>query len=342
MKSPSQIILTVSLMRLPHDCQRFDEGNGGSQGSLLMFERTANELGLTVFSEQRHWLKNTQKCSQTWYQGKNFKELSPSLVVLMRRCDAQFASRYRRLYPSSKIVCWIKDDNTVTNGLLGSSPPLDHAFIVSKSAAKKSMRLFGTPSERLHVIYNPFRENTEWYDDLRKKSRINTFDMIASGKPDHKTLRGIMKRLIRRDSRFKLHICAAKWRRDANNGDVPNTIYHGNIPHTKVIQLISTSFVQINPTKSIETFGYSFAESNVLGVPVITNHVHDSTPEEMLRHWNRNIVLPSLDVWPFVESILKLHSHRRNFSDNVTQHWPLKDQMNASQFVASFIRKALL
>ena len=334
-------ILTVSLMGHVHDCHRPDDGNGGSQGSLLIFERTANTFGHTVYSEQRNWHEKTQQCTPSWHQGARFIGITPTLVVLMRRCDARFAGKYKQFYPKSKIVCWIKDDNTVTDGLVGSPAFLDAAFIVSKSAAKKSMRVFGTPPGKLHVIYNPFRENTDWYDQLRKHANVNVFHIIATGKPDHKTLRSIMKRLVRADSRFKVHLCAAKWRRDASSGNIPNAIYHGNIEHTKVLKLLSTCFVQVNPTKSVETFGYSFAESNVLGIPVVSNHVRDSTTEEMLSHWNENVILPNLDVRNFVKSILNIH--HRAVAGNTSRkcQWPLVGHMNASQFVMQFITTAM-
>ena len=260
----------------------------------------------------------------------------------MRRCDERFVRRYRQFYPKSKIVCWIKDDNTVTDGLVGSPSPLDAAFIVSKSAAKKSMRLFGTPPGKLHVIYNPFRENTDWYDFLRKHAKINAFHIMASGKPDHKILRSIMKRLVRLDSRFRIHLCAAKWRHDEeSSGSIPNAVYHGNLQHTKVLKLLSSCFVQLNPTKSIETLGYSFAESNVLGIPVVSNRVRDSTTDEMLSHWNENVILPNLDVRHFVRSVLNIHRRAVAANSSRTCRWPLVEEMNASQFVWRFITTAM-
>ena len=328
-------ILTVSSMLLVHDCDFMIEGNGGSQASLLIFEKTASEDGHRVFSMQQHWRKDTQICNHNWQQGKHLPNTTPDLILLMRKCDMRTGRRFRQMFPKARIVCWIQDDNTDTSGLRGRHAPIKRAFIVSKSAASKSMRKMHTPRNKLSVVYNPFRENTTWYNQLKQNTH-RKFHIIASGKPVHAVLDKIMRKLEEFDKRFRVHICASKWRSDANNGAVPNAIYHGNLDHISLIRLISSCFIQLNPTMSVETFGYSFAESNALGLPVITNSVKDSTAEEFLNHSELNKVLPTLSVDGFVKQVLNIHNAiiGRGALD---PGWHLNSQMDPKNFTRNLI-----
>ena len=323
-------------MLLVHDCNFMIEGNGGSQASLLIFEKTASEDGHRVFSMQEHWQKDTQSCNDNWQQGKHLPNTKPDLILLMRKCDLRIGRRFRKRFPKSTIVCWIADDNTDTSGLRGKYSPINRAFIVSKSAALKSMRTMRTPPRKLYVVYNPFRENITWYHRLNQMNPHRKFHIIATGKPAHAVLDKIMRKLIEIDRRFCVHICASKWRSDANTGTIPNAIYHGNLNHIHLIRLISSCFVQLNPTTSIETFGYSFAESNALGLPVITNFVKDSTADEFLNHSEYNKIVPTLNVDSFVKHVLDIHN---TFIERgtVDPGWHLYSQMDPKNFTRNLI-----
>lgn len=330
-------ILTVSSMPLTYDCHFLSEGNGGSQGALLTFEKHAADMGHYVYSMQRFWRGKTRRCSDAWLQGKNFRFSAnpPDLVVLMRRCDFKLGSKFRNKFKNAKIVCWVEDDNPDTSGLRGPAAPIQRAFFVSHTAALKSIRQTHTPPEKVSVVYNPFREPIEWYESRRLKA-MTPFDIMVSGKPHHATLKTIAARLYEIDKRFQMHICASKWRTDANKGTIRNALYHGNLKREEFWAIFASCFVQLNPTESIETFGYSFAESNMLGIPVVTNHLPDSTAEEFLNHSSFNTILPDLRADAFVDAIVSLH---RLVAANrfPTINWPYTRQMNGSHFTRNLI-----
>lgn len=243
-----------------------ETGIGGTEATVI---RVAEELGALV----------AQHCrieAETRYVPYSAVTAADHLVVL-RKPDALLEWHARK--PHASPYLWLHDlvspGNKLARDLLELGPALARIgtviVCVSNFHRTQVTKLLEQLPESLRspvrTIYNPVA------DDLQPPERpFDPFKLVFASQP----CKGLdvalasFRYLHSRDPRYRLHVANPGYR---NNGvrSQSGVVVLGALPHARLLDEISTAACVFYPNFYYpETFGLIFAESNALGVPVLT------------------------------------------------------------------------
>jgi len=264
------------------------------------------------------------------------------LVYSFRIEESQYIKikRYRNIYNKARFINHLHDFNPG----FGFTPLFDKVIVPSKSYYNTciEMDMSKKLKNQLVSIYNPLEIDMEKMNIWKKNIARDKFKIVCtSGKIIKNTVEKIAAQLYDIDKRFYIECYMPFWNDWQSAKSSSPNIYWGernkkekNIDSGKknrdeLLKTMVSSLCIIYPSHSSETYGYVFPESQLCGVPIITNDVKNSTTKEHLTDWQ---ILPgNASADKFVEKILELHFGKVDVSKilkNVGKYHDMDEQID--------------
>ncbi len=242
-------------------------------------------------------------------------------LVILRKPHALLEWHAR--LPTSKPYLWLHDlispNSRQARELVETAPTLTKigARIICVSNFHRTQiaaALDCLPVEfRPHVqtIYNPIA------DDLQPRERpYDPFKLVFASQP-RKGLDialAAFRHIHTKDDRYRLHVANPGYRDNAMIKQ-PGVMVLGALPHAVLLDEMSTALCVFYPNFYYpETFGLVFAESNALGVPVLTHPI--GAAAEVLSN--------SAQLLPVNSRLLQARSLSQRTSKSLLRHWILQ------------------
>ena len=174
-------------------------------------------------------------------------------------------------------------------------------------------------------IANPLDIDLKKIETIKYNVTKDKFKIVCtSGKIIKSIVEKIATKLYNVDKRFYIECYMPAWNYYKDGRDNTPNIYWGERDKTnndinsgkknrdELFKIMSSSLCILYPSDTPETYGNVFPESQLFGIPTITNDVKNSTTREHLTEWQ--ILENNNDVDGFVDKILQLHNNTIDLS----------------------------
>lgn len=230
---------------------------------------------------------------------------------------------YKNIYHTAKFINHLED---FCPGF-GFTPLFDKVIVPSKTYFNVCIEKDDSNKLNNQLIYipNPLDIDLEKIETIKNNVTKDKFKIVCtSGKIIKDIVEKIATKLYNIDKGFYIECYMPTWN-DYQNGrdNIPN-IYWGERDETntdinsgkknrdELFEIMTSSLCILYPSNTPETYGNVFPESQLCGIPTITNDVKNSTTREHLTDWQ--ILENYNDVDGFVNKILQLHNNTVDLS----------------------------